>query len=214
MSLLITPKPSDTNVVQTTRGRSSSDMRDVSLLPESLLSPVATDDPPPVPPRPHRKNSNVPEKIDPPKLPYVPRKFSDPPLHAPQRVHASSQESSRISLQHSHSTPTQAQPILSTYNRTMSDARTRPPYPLPARSVSFSASVISGTTPPPNLSGSNDSSIEISPTLPELSPLSSNVFSSTPPITTDMSGQGSSYVIVDDDDLKQYSWYWASLSRY
>ncbi len=137
-------------------------MRDIDLLPEELLPPIksSSDSAPPIPPRTYRKLSVPPGR--PPKPSYlstrVPLPFSDPHIkptlythkshHSARSRHRS--QSRDIPFHHSHSTPGQATPPFGYYRSRSDAASTRPPYPLPERSVSFSDAVKGVVTTPLN----------------------------------------------------------------
>ena len=141
------------------RSRTSSEMRDIDLLPDELLPPIKSlsDSVPPVPPRTYRKLSLPPER--PPKPPYlsirVPLPFSDPstkpalyPYRSARSRHHS--HSGGVRFHYSHSTPAQAT-LPFRYHRSKSDAAsTRPPYPLPERAVSLDDTIEGVVTTHPN----------------------------------------------------------------
>ena len=166
-------------------------MRDIDLLPESLLSPVRDkpSTPPPIPPHiSMHKQVKEPMMRDPPRVPLL----------------------------YSYSIPAPSQPHHVTA-RSMSDASTRPPYPLPLRSVSLS---ITDIHPYTDLSDSSDLSpptIEDSQLLQTDSGIAGSVFSGEdddhlkkPTVIIDSSVFNSD----DNDPFKKYTWYWDTLPRY
>ncbi len=164
-----------------------------------------------------------------PELSPSPTAMQDSPPPIPPRTHPDqSRHLHRVPFQYSYSIPPPAtEPLPPRAVRSMSNAGSRPPYPLPIRSQSYSSTqpysntqLYSNTQPPgiiiPDISYSSDLSLPPVENSLSLSKVDSGIAQDNPSVFIEdrINWPLNQNSAPDEDDKnKQHCWYWDILSR-